>query len=53
MQRGQWEPTEEYLIVSWVGDEVTAVSGPVQVGNKAGVALEKRMWPHNAWGFCP
>lgn len=40
-------PTEEDLIVSWVGYEVLAVFRPVHVGDEAGVALrESRFTVH-------
>lgn len=34
--------TEEDFVVSWVGDEVTAVFGPVHVCDEAGVALRRQ-----------
>lgn len=40
--------TEEDLIVSWVGDEVLAVFGPVQMGDEAGVALREKTVLHVA-----
>lgn len=40
--RQERRPTEEDLIVSWVGEEVLAVFRPVQMGDKAGVSLRKR-----------
>lgn len=45
-QRQEGRPTEEDLIVPWVGDEVLAVCRPVQMGDEAGVALgEKESTP--------
>lgn len=40
--KAELQHTEEDFIVAWVGDEVTAVFGPVHMCDEAGVALRKQ-----------